>query len=191
MVSAAENETRLDEHRAFVDAAADAGVEHVVYVSFFGAAPDATFTLARDHFATEEHIKASGMAWTFLRDNLYLEFTEAMVGMLVAASPFAENSVANGGSSALFAASSNSPSPVSAISSTRVVPPVLMICLMAFAVGALRSITLSVLLPSPAYSSAVRYHAVRARMVVVDCGVSCVEHDADKPPDGPLEREVS
>jgi uncharacterized protein YbjT (DUF2867 family) len=80
MVSAAEHEKRLDEHRAFVDAAAGAGVEHVVYVSFFGAAPGATFTLARDHFATEEHIKASGMAWTFLRDNLYLEFSEAMVG---------------------------------------------------------------------------------------------------------------
>jgi uncharacterized protein YbjT (DUF2867 family) len=80
MVSAAENEKRLDEHRAFVDAAAGAGVEHVVYVSFFGAAPDATFTLARDHFATEEHIKASGMAWTFLRDNLYLEFIEALAG---------------------------------------------------------------------------------------------------------------
>ena len=80
MVSAAEHEKRLEEHRAFIDAAAGAGVEHIVYVSFFGAAPDATFTLARDHFATEEHIKASGMAWTFLRDNLYLEFTEAMVG---------------------------------------------------------------------------------------------------------------
>ncbi|HEX5968184.1 MAG TPA: SDR family oxidoreductase [Intrasporangium sp.] len=80
MVSAAEHEKRLDEHRAFVDAAAGAGVEHVVYVSFFGAAPDATFTLARDHYATEEHIKASGMAWTFLRDNLYLEFVEAMAG---------------------------------------------------------------------------------------------------------------
>ena len=51
-----ENEKRLDEHRAFVDAAAGAGVEHVVYVSFFGAAPDATFTLARDHFATEPRL---------------------------------------------------------------------------------------------------------------------------------------
>lgn len=80
MVSASEDEKRLDEHRAFVDAAAGVGVQHVVYVSFFGAAPDATFTLARDHFATEEHIKASGMAWTFLRDNLYLEFIEAMAG---------------------------------------------------------------------------------------------------------------
>jgi len=80
MVSAAESEDRLDEHRTFVDAAAAAGVRHVVYVSFFGAAPDATFTLARDHAATEEHLRASGMAWTFLRDNLYLEFMDHMVG---------------------------------------------------------------------------------------------------------------
>ena len=61
MVSAAEDEQRLDDHRTFVDAAVAAGVEHIVYVSFFGAAQDATFTLARDHWATEEHIKASGM----------------------------------------------------------------------------------------------------------------------------------
>ncbi len=80
MVSASENADRVEEHRAFVDAAAEAGVRHLVYISFAGAAPDATFTLARDHFATEEHIKASGMAWTFLRDNLYLEFMEHMAG---------------------------------------------------------------------------------------------------------------
>ncbi len=80
MVSAAESADRRDEHRAFVDAAAAAGVGHVVYVSFFGAAPEATFTLARDHAATEEHLRASGMAWTFLRDNLYLEFMDHMVG---------------------------------------------------------------------------------------------------------------
>ncbi len=80
MVSAAESESRRAEHLAFVDAAAAAGVGHVVYLSFFGASADATFTLARDHHATEERIKASGMAWTFLRDNLYLEFIEAMAG---------------------------------------------------------------------------------------------------------------
>ena len=80
MVSASENEDRLHEHLTFVDAAAAAGVRHVVYVSFFGAAPDATFTLARDHAATERHLKDSGMAWTFLRDNLYLEFVDHMVG---------------------------------------------------------------------------------------------------------------
>ncbi|GAA5021658.1 SDR family oxidoreductase [Terrabacter aeriphilus] len=80
MVSAAESEDRLEEHRSFVDAAAAAGVRHVVYVSFFGASPEATFTLARDHAATEAHLRASGLAWTFLRDNLYLEFIDQMVG---------------------------------------------------------------------------------------------------------------
>ena len=55
-----------------------AGVAHLVYTSFYGAAPDATFTLARDHWATEEHIRASGLAFTFLRDNLYADFLPLM-----------------------------------------------------------------------------------------------------------------
>jgi uncharacterized protein YbjT (DUF2867 family) len=80
MVSASESATRLDEHRTFVDAAVAAGVEHLVYTSFHGAAPDATFTLARDHHLTEEHIAASGLGWTHLRDNLYLDFLGRMVG---------------------------------------------------------------------------------------------------------------
>jgi NAD(P)H dehydrogenase (quinone) len=80
MVSAAENEKRLDEHRAFVESARDAGVRHIVYTSFFGAAPDATFTLGRDHFHTEGFIEAAGIDHTFLRDNLYLDFMDAMVG---------------------------------------------------------------------------------------------------------------
>jgi uncharacterized protein YbjT (DUF2867 family) len=80
MVSASESADRLDEHRTFVDAAADAGVGHVVYTSFIGAAPQATFTLARDHAATEEHLRASGMAWTFLRDSLYLDFLPELAG---------------------------------------------------------------------------------------------------------------
>ncbi|MBF4629653.1 SDR family oxidoreductase [Clavibacter michiganensis subsp. phaseoli] len=80
MVSAAEDEHRLAQHVAFVDAAAEAGVRHVVYTSFAGAAPDATFTLARDHHATEERIRASGMAWTFLRDAFYIDFVSQLVG---------------------------------------------------------------------------------------------------------------
>ena len=80
MVSAAESATRLAEHKAFIDGAAAAGVRHIVYTSFMSAAPDAVFTLARDHFATEEHLKESGMAWTFLRDNFYLDFMSLMVG---------------------------------------------------------------------------------------------------------------
>lgn len=73
MVSAGEAEDRREQHRTFVRAAADAGVAHVVYTSFAGAAPDATFTLGRDHADTEAAIRESGMAFTFLRDNFYAD----------------------------------------------------------------------------------------------------------------------
>ena len=80
MVSASEAPDRLEEHRTFVDAAVEAGVEQVVYTSFVGAAPDCTFTLGRDHWATEEHIRSRGVASTFLRDNFYLDFLPHMMG---------------------------------------------------------------------------------------------------------------
>lgn len=73
MVSAAESRRRRDEHRTFIRAAAEAGVGHVVYTSFAGAAPDATFTLGRDHFDAEQAIRQTGTGHTFLRDNFYLD----------------------------------------------------------------------------------------------------------------------
>lgn len=80
MVSGSESADRLDQHRAFVDGAAAAGVRHVVYTSFVGAAADATFTLARDHGATEDHLRASGMDWTILRDSFYMDVMEPFAG---------------------------------------------------------------------------------------------------------------
>jgi uncharacterized protein YbjT (DUF2867 family) len=80
MVSGAETPERVAQHRSFVDAAVAAGVRHLVYTSFAGAAPDATFTLARDHWHTEQYIRRSGLAFTFLRDNLYADFLPLMVG---------------------------------------------------------------------------------------------------------------
>ena len=80
MVSGSESADRLDHHRAFIDAAASAGVGHIVYTSFAGAARDATFTLARDHWATEQHILASGIPHTFLRDNMYIDVLPEIVG---------------------------------------------------------------------------------------------------------------
>jgi NAD(P)H dehydrogenase (quinone) len=73
MVSAAEAVDRRNQHRTFIRAAADAGVGHIVYTSFAGAAPDATFTLGRDHWDAEQAIRESGMAFTFLRDNFYAD----------------------------------------------------------------------------------------------------------------------
>jgi uncharacterized protein YbjT (DUF2867 family) len=80
MVSATEGADRLAQHEAFINAAGEAGVEHIVYTSFYGAAPDATFTLARDHFATEEMLRASGLKHTLLRDNLYQDVLTDFAG---------------------------------------------------------------------------------------------------------------
>ncbi|MFD1722579.1 NAD(P)H-binding protein [Amnibacterium endophyticum] len=73
LVSGAESATRLEEHRTAVRAAAEAGVRHVVYTSFDGAAPDADFTLGRDHWHTEQAVRDSGTAFTFLRDSFYAD----------------------------------------------------------------------------------------------------------------------
>jgi uncharacterized protein YbjT (DUF2867 family) len=80
MVSASEAPDRVAQHRTFIDAAAAAGVRHLVYISFYGASPDATFTLARDHWATEQHIRSTGLAATFLRDNMYADFLPMLAG---------------------------------------------------------------------------------------------------------------
>jgi len=78
LIPAAEAPDRVEQHRTAVDAAVAAGVQHLVYLSFLNAAPDATFTLARDHWATEQHIRSTGIAATFLRMNLYMDFVPAM-----------------------------------------------------------------------------------------------------------------
>jgi NAD(P)H dehydrogenase (quinone) len=74
LVSGREEKDRLAQHLSAVDAASAAGVERIVYTSFVRAAPDATFTLARQHFATEQHIRDAGVAFTFLRSGMYLDF---------------------------------------------------------------------------------------------------------------------
>jgi uncharacterized protein YbjT (DUF2867 family) len=74
LVSAAEAENRLEQHFAAVDAAAAAGVQRIVYTSFVGASPDAAFTLVRQHYATEERIRATGIRHTILRHNMYADF---------------------------------------------------------------------------------------------------------------------
>lgn len=73
LVSAHEASNRVALHQNAVQAAVDAKVERIVYLSFLAAAPDATFTFARDHYYTEEMIYSSGLAYSFLRSSLYAE----------------------------------------------------------------------------------------------------------------------
>ncbi|MFC6156021.1 SDR family oxidoreductase [Kribbella jiaozuonensis] len=80
LLSATESADRVALHKATVDAAVAAGVQRIVYTSFVGASPGATFTFARDHWHTEQHIRSTGVDFTFLRDNLYLDFVSGGVG---------------------------------------------------------------------------------------------------------------
>lgn len=74
LVSGTEAVDRLDQHKTAIDAAVSAGVERVVYSSFLGASPDATFTFARDHYHTEQHLQAAGLPTVSLRDSIYTDF---------------------------------------------------------------------------------------------------------------------
>jgi NAD(P)H dehydrogenase (quinone) len=69
LVSGEEAPDRLEQHRTAVRAAAEAGVQRVVCTSFLDAAPDATFTLARDHFHTEQAMAEAGLSSVALRDD--------------------------------------------------------------------------------------------------------------------------
>ncbi len=64
---------RVVQHKSAIDAAASAGIKHIVYTSFVdvGEANPAIVTL--DHRETENLIKASGCHWTFLRDAHYAD----------------------------------------------------------------------------------------------------------------------
>ncbi len=73
---------RKEQHRAVVDAAVRAGVWHIVYTGL--AIRDIETSAVRDlmvsHFETENHIKASGLTYTFLRNTMYAEAIPQITG---------------------------------------------------------------------------------------------------------------
>lgn len=72
---------RVVQHKAAIDAAAAAGVGHVVYTSFIGIDDPANPAEVRhDHIETERLIRASGCSWTMLRDAHYADAMVLMMG---------------------------------------------------------------------------------------------------------------
>ena len=64
------NQTELELNA--VDAASAAGVRHIVKQSVMGAA-EAAYSLAKIHRPVEKAIEKSGLAWTFLRPNSFMQ----------------------------------------------------------------------------------------------------------------------
>ncbi|MEC0168233.1 SDR family oxidoreductase [Paenibacillus graminis] len=82
-----DNDTRIRQHKAAVDAAVRAGVGFIVYTSV-GHADSSPLFLAPVHRATEEFIRESGIPYSFLRNNWYLENEVGSIQAVQAGAPW-------------------------------------------------------------------------------------------------------
>lgn len=62
-----------EQHLQFVDAAIRSGVKHIVKLSQFGASLSSPGRFQRCHALVEDYIRESGLAYTFLRPNLFMQ----------------------------------------------------------------------------------------------------------------------
>ncbi len=65
-------------HRNAFRAAAQAHVKHLVYLSFQNPSPYSEFPMSRDHHQSEQFLRETGLSYTALRDNLYLDLVPGM-----------------------------------------------------------------------------------------------------------------
>ncbi len=87
LISGNEIGQRATQHANVIEAAKKAGVKWVVYTSLLHA-DTSTLSLAPEHFATEETLKASGLPYTILRNGWYTENYTGSVAGAVAAGAF-------------------------------------------------------------------------------------------------------
>ena len=65
--------SRPELHKRAIDAAIAAGVEHIAYTSWAAISQGDTAGISVDHVATEEILMQSGVAWTMLRNSVYMD----------------------------------------------------------------------------------------------------------------------
>ncbi len=84
LVSSSEVGQRIQQHKNVIETAKKAGVKHIIYTSLLGASNDNTVkSLAGEHLATEDALKASGITYTILRNGWYTEnYTESVPAAL-------------------------------------------------------------------------------------------------------------
>jgi len=70
---------RRQQHRAAIEAAVAAGVQHIVYTSSAGIHPKSPSLAVADHYFTEELLRRCGAQFTFLRDSQYAEVIATMI----------------------------------------------------------------------------------------------------------------
>jgi uncharacterized protein YbjT (DUF2867 family) len=76
------SEQAEEQQKRFVDLAAKAGTRHLVVLSQLGAEDHSLVRFLRYHAAVEEHVRELGIAYTFLRPNLYFQGLLAFAGSI-------------------------------------------------------------------------------------------------------------
>jgi uncharacterized protein YbjT (DUF2867 family) len=74
----AEPGKRAKLHRNAFHAAKRAGVRYLIYLSTLGASPESRFPMSRDHYESEQFLKATGIPHTILQDSFYSELAVQM-----------------------------------------------------------------------------------------------------------------
>lgn len=82
-----DNDTRIRQHAAAVDAAERSNVGFIAYTSV-GNSSESSLFLAPVHRATEEAIRRTGIPYSFLRNNWYLENEIGSIQAVLAGAPW-------------------------------------------------------------------------------------------------------
>jgi len=82
LISSADFDDRIGQHINVINAAKENGVKHVIYTSVDtkDIYNSATGQIAADHAATADYLKASGLRYTLLNNNLYADVVPMFVG---------------------------------------------------------------------------------------------------------------
>lgn len=74
---------RIQQHDNVIDAAEEAGVQHVFYTSFQrknDTESSPIYPVAKSHLHTEKRLKESGLSYTILKHNLYTDYLPVFMG---------------------------------------------------------------------------------------------------------------
>jgi len=75
-------------HKNAIDAAVKAGVKQIAYTSWIALSKGDASGIGADHAQTEEILKNSGVAWTFLRNSIYADQLIPQAAKMVADGSF-------------------------------------------------------------------------------------------------------
>jgi len=79
---------QLEQEKQFTDLAVAAGVKHLVKMSSMEAVAHAETPIPRAHWAVEEYIRASGLDWTMVKPNFFMQNLLSSAGSIKAQRKF-------------------------------------------------------------------------------------------------------